>query len=60
MVCHWGLQPVRRSCDVAAAGAGSGSRQQAPRAKADRLHDLYLSYLTRDVCIPAISDKKEG
>lgn len=58
MVFHWGLQPVR-SCDVAAGGAGSRNRQQAARATADRLHDLYLSYPTKDVCIPPISDKKE-
>lgn len=65
MVCHWGLQPVSRSGDVAAGAAGTGSKnrqqeQQAARAKADRLQDLYLSYLTRDVCIPPISDKREG
>lgn len=52
----WELQPVRRSCDVAAGAA----EQRAARAKADRVHDLYLSYLTRDVCIPPISHKKEG
>lgn len=58
--CSLSEGPVRRLQGAGQEREQEQEQEQAARAKADRLRDLYLSYLTRDVCIPPICDKQEG